>query len=121
MLPDRIEELSLSTSAETTAAYAALTHDFNPLHVDEAFAAATPFGGPIAHGTMALNLLLNAIAASLGERAGDRLEIRFSAPVRVGARITADGERVAEGYAVRVRTDDGTEALRGVLRLGPRD
>jgi len=33
-------------------AYAEITGDFNPIHVDPAFAATTAMGGVIAHGTL---------------------------------------------------------------------
>lgn len=113
----RIQELSLVTSAELTAAYAVLSNDYNPLHVDAAFAATTAFGKPIAHGAMALNLLLNAIEATFGQPGGERLDVKFIAPVMVGERITAGGELTGEGYAVWVCKDDGTEVIRGTLRL----
>ena len=32
--------------------YAEVSGDFNPIHVDEAFAAQTPLGGTIAHGML---------------------------------------------------------------------
>ena len=51
-------ELAVGQSAELTRTltesdvmtFATLTGDFNPVHVDEASAAASPFGGRIVHG-----------------------------------------------------------------------
>jgi len=117
-MTDRLSELSLTTNAEMTAAYAALSNDYNPLHLDADFAATTAFGQPIAHGAMALDLLLNAIEASFGQPGGECLDIRFTAPVKVGERITAGGERTDEGFAVWVRKDDGTKVIQGTLKLG---
>ena len=37
--------------------FAGLTGDYDPLHVDHEFAAATPYGKPIAHGLLGLSLM----------------------------------------------------------------
>ena len=67
-------------------AFATLTGDRNPIHVDEAFAARTPFRGRIAHG-----LLVEALASGLAWEMGifretivalSRIEIEFVAPLR---------------------------------------
>lgn len=113
----KLEELSLQTNTEMVNAYAALSKDYNPLHVDPEFAAQTVFGGAVAHGAMALDLLLNAIEATIGQPGGEQLDIRFTAPVKVGERITAGGEKTDDGFALWVRKDDGTEVLKGTLRL----
>lgn len=44
-------------------AFAEVSHDHNPVHVDEAFAATTQFGGRIAHG-MLLGAYISAVLAS---------------------------------------------------------
>jgi acyl dehydratase len=44
-------------------AFAQLTGDHNPLHLDEQFASQTPFGRPIAHGLLGMSLV-----AGLGSR-----------------------------------------------------
>ncbi len=118
-LPDRLEPRSLASGPETVASYAELTADFNPIHLDPDFAAKTPFGGPILHGTIGLSLLTQAIEATFGD-AETALEIRFLAPAPVGARLTAGGERLAEGaaaYLVYVETDDKRRVIEGQLRL----
>ena len=118
MIPSALKQLSLQSAPALTAAYASLAHDFNPLHLDESFASQTPFGGPIVHGSMSLVLLLNAIEATFGAASMPQdLDIRFTAPVRVGQRITAGGERTEDGFSVWVRTDDGREVLSGSLRI----
>lgn len=119
MLPEKISDLSLQTSHELATSYAALSFDYNPLHLDEEFAAKTAFGAPIAHGTMALNLLLQAIENAFGSKMGhENLEIRFSAPVKVGERITAGGVRADDGYSVWVKTEAGVTVISGLLRFG---
>lgn len=118
-IPDRLTEVSLTTSPETATAYAGLSKDINPLHLDPDFAATTPFGAPIAHGTMVLILLQQAIDRTFGQEVAQHLDIRFSAPVMVGDTVTAGGERMEDGsYAVWVRTGDGSVAVKGSLRIG---
>ncbi len=73
------------------AAYARLTGDFNPIHMDEAFAAESAFGKRILHGTLTLTLLWRALAElRAGEDlVGTRISLRFTAPVGVGERAIA--------------------------------
>jgi acyl dehydratase len=82
----------------TVDRFADLTDDHNPIHVDPAFAAETPFGGTIAHGFLTLSLLaplidelLQVRGASMSVNYGlDR--VRFPAPVPVGGRVRAGAE-----------------------------
>ncbi len=82
----------------TVDGFADLTDDHNPIHVDPARAAQTPYGGTIAHGFLTLSLLASHVNellpvpdASLSVNYGlDR--VRFPAPVPVGARIRAGAE-----------------------------
>jgi acyl dehydratase len=82
--------------------FADVTHDHQFIHVDPERAAATPFGGTIAHGFLTLAMLTH-LAAGASSAPADpaRYEgvlmginygfnkVRFVSPVRVGARIRA--------------------------------
>lgn len=85
--------------AAEVSAFAGLSGDFNPLHVDREFAAAGPFGEPIAHGLLgtavasglftatALSRSLQpALVAMLG------LEVRFEAPIFLGDTVRVEAE-----------------------------
>jgi acyl dehydratase len=82
-------------------AYAAVSRDRNPIHVDAEYAASTPFGTRIAHGLLTLGLVVPLMAevfevtgSSMGINYGLN-RLRFPAPVPVGSRIRVRGE-VAE-------------------------
>jgi len=75
--------------------FAQATGDHQFIHVDPARAAATPFGGTIAHGFLTLSLMpMLASRAQQPEIAGVRMgvnyggnRVRFLTPVRSGARV----------------------------------
>lgn len=72
-------------------AYADASGDHNPIHVDPAFAATTPFGGTIAHGMLALALIGEMMQSAFGPAwtASGALKVRFKAPTRPGDSLTA--------------------------------
>lgn len=107
---------------DSIRAYAGLTDDFNPIHLDPAFAATTPMGGVIAHGTMSICLLWQSLFRSFDAAvlAAAELDVRFVRPVRVGELLQAGGQAETEDprlYNVWVRADDGTDRLAGTLTL----
>ena len=79
-------------------AFADLTDDHNPIHVDPQHAAGTPFGGTIVHGYFTVSLLAPLLEELLHvEDAGLSVnygidKLRFPAPVPVGARFRASAE-----------------------------
>ena len=115
--------VTLHVDMAVIRAYAELTQDFNPIHLDRAMAAASPMGGVIAHGTLSICLLWQAVSGTLGSRAlekGADLDIRFIKPVREGETISAGGQLLAGEpgcFEVWVRGDDGSERVTGILRL----
>jgi len=111
---DTLPETSLVADRAAILAYAAITDDFNPLHVDEAFAAGTEFGRPIAHGMLSLNLVWQSLRRAFGGAMPISLEVRFVRPVLQGMRVTAGGRRRAEGgWEVWVRDAEGRDVIRG--------
>lgn len=72
--------------------YARISQDFNPIHVDHAVAAASIFGGTIAHGCIPLEPVFQAIQSWLGSDQlppGSKLRLRYRAPSRPGDTIVA--------------------------------
>lgn len=114
--------VTFEVSMDGIRAYAELTDDFNPIHLDPSFAASTPMGGIIAHGTTSMCLLYAMLERNLGAAAfaGLDLDVRFLRPVRIGDVLTAGGAAtdVVGEYAVWVRGGDGAERLVGTARTG---
>jgi len=79
---------------ERINSYAEASGDFNPIHIDEAFAAQTPLGGTIAHGMLILAYASEMMTQSFGRNwnSTGKLSIRFKAPARPGDTITATGK-----------------------------
>jgi acyl dehydratase len=99
--------------SERVRRWAALTRDGNPLHLDPDFAAGTRFGVPIVHGHLLASVLLDTLQAATGEAAltGQRISVRFRAPVPVGGEVRIDHVTARAAVdTVRV-TCDGTEVL----------
>lgn len=107
--------------------YAHASGDFNPIHIDERFAATTPFGRTIAHGMLILAVVseMMTVAFDMGWLEGGRLKVRFKAPVYPGGVVTTFGEvtgvREIDGakYAicsVGCRNHKGEEVIVGEAR-----
>jgi len=117
------------TSADVRA-FAALSGDENPLHLDEAFARNTRFGRPIVHGMLVASL----ISAVLGQQLPGpgtiylSQSLEFLRPVYPGDTITATVEviHVREDKPVvtliaRCTNQNGEEVVRGeAVVLAPR-
>ena len=74
--------------------YAEASGDYNPIHIDEAFAAKTPLGGTIAHGMLILAYASEMMTQAFGQSwlEGGKLSIRFKAPARPQDTITTSGK-----------------------------
>jgi 3-hydroxybutyryl-CoA dehydratase len=105
----RVTEAHLSEGA-------ALTGDFNPLHVDDAFARASRYGGRILHGVMTgaiagapLGMWFHGTAIAYLEH-----NCRFLAPVRAGDTLTTRWTVVEK--VDKPKHDGGIVVVRGETR-----
>jgi acyl dehydratase len=109
-----------TVSAETIAAFCALTGDDDPLHVDAAFAAASPYGSLIAPGSLVIAYMMAAAVRATGD-AGVAVpsvgfdRIRHTAAVRAGDTLVADYRVVSltegRGHADVVVTNQAGETV----------
>jgi 3-hydroxybutyryl-CoA dehydratase len=97
--------------------FAGISGDINALHLNEEYAATTPFNGRIAHGILTTGLISATIANNLPGPGTIYLEqkVRFLAPVRAGDTVTAT-VTVKEVIAER-----GQVILETVCRVGGKD
>ena len=66
--PERLRAVEHRVTQEQLARYAEASGDYNPLHLDPAFAAGTPYGRPIAHGMLVLAFVSELLARELDSR-----------------------------------------------------
>ncbi len=110
---------------EQIGRYADASGDHNPIHVDEAFARNTPFGGTIAHGMLVLASISEMMAKAFGEAwlTGGWLRVRLRAPARPGDTITASAQpQTARDsavlvYAVECRNQQGELLISGTAEV----
>ncbi len=92
-------EFSKTIGESDITLFAGLTGDFDPIHVNEAYARTTPFGRRIAHGALIMGLL-STTASMMSRRSVERGatsvpvsigydKIRFVKPVFIDDTITA--------------------------------
>lgn len=81
---------------ETIAAFAEISGDKNRLHIDEAFAKTTPFGGRVAHGLLGLSIAsgllhdMGIVQESVLAFSG--LDWKFKNPTRIGDSLSMSME-----------------------------
>lgn len=119
------EDLTIGQSAETTKivgaadveAFAAVSGDTNPVHLDEAYALTTPFQGRIAHGMLSGAYISAVLGTRLPGPGAIYLtqSLRFRRPVKIGdpvvTRVTVqelDERRAHATLATRCQVDGKT-------------
>jgi acyl dehydratase len=115
-----------TVTREMIDAFAELSGDTNPVHLDEDYARGTRFGGTIAHGLLVVSLLSALLGTELPGPGAIYLgqDLRFRAPVKPGdtitARVTVTGWNPDNGrvnLATEAENQDGVTVLTGEARL----
>lgn len=108
--------------------YAGVTGDFNPAHINEAYAGQTFFKTRIAHGMLTAGFISTILGTRLPGPGTIYLsqELNFLAPVRIGDTVTARAEvveKIPEKNRVRLKTtcvnQQGTLVLDGAAWVSP--
>ncbi len=125
-----LEDFSVGLSASATRtlseadvlAFAAVTGDHNPVHVDADVAAQSPFGERIVHGMLTASLLSALLASELPGPGAIYLSqtLEFLRPVKLGDTVTAqvtitaiDTSKRRMTLATIVRNERGKNVLSG--------
>ena len=102
--------------------FAGLSGDYNPVHMDQEYAAGTRFGQRIAHGLLTASFLSRLLGMELPGKESVYLEqtIKFTKPVFIGDTITATAEILDIDHKRNIftlsticRNQDGTTVLTG--------
>jgi len=128
----RFETPARTIAEADIVAFAGLTGDYNPVHMDEVFARTTDFGGRIAHGPMGIGLAFG-LASRLDLIDGTVIALLsvswdFKAPIRPGDTIKAlievietrpvkHPDRGLVGLALILLDQRGTAVQSGSARL----
>jgi 3-hydroxybutyryl-CoA dehydratase len=119
---DALPSLDKAMTQGIIDAWADVSGDRNPLHVDPEYARTTRYGGTIAHGHIALSHLCQLMLGWAGPawmRGGRLVDIRFIAPIRPGRTYNVGGEiatlsDVEVGVKLHIRdSSDGRDCIEG--------
>lgn len=94
---DMAASLSRTVSKDDILSFAEITGDFNPMHVDEVYAAKTPFKGCISHGMLTASYISAVFGMRLPGPGAIYISqtLNFHRPVHIGDTVTTT-VRVAE-------------------------
>jgi len=116
--PEILNPVTHHISQAQLAKYADASGDDNPLHLDEEFAATTPYGRTIAHGMLLLAFVSEAMTKAFGRTwlCEGKMKARFRAPVFPGDTVTTTGTlKSTTGamamYQIVVRNQDGVDVV----------
>jgi len=122
--------LERTFTADDVRAFATLSGDFSPLHVDPAYAASTEFGGCVVHGMLLAALFSQLIGMRIPGKHALYLghDLVFRRPVLVGQTVTASAKVAGKNEATRtlfltteIHSAEGKIAVSGSARVKVRD
>lgn len=117
-----IASRTMTISDEDVRGFARITGDTNSIHLDDTYAATTPFGRRIVHGMLTASLISAVIGNDLPGIGTIYLgqDLKFRAPVFIGDTVTATVEIVRYREDKRITTlrttctkADGTLVIEG--------
>jgi len=114
-------------TAEDAAAFAALSGDVNPLHVDAEYAVAAGFPGPVLFGLLTSSLYSRLVGVYLPGKFAllQGMDIDFNAPCHAGELLRVEGEITFLNDAFQrfeikaaIRKENGKLVSRAKIRVG---
>ncbi|MEO8751358.1 MAG: SDR family oxidoreductase [Casimicrobiaceae bacterium] len=127
---DQVFEIERTFSLEDLLAFAAVSGDYSPLHVDPQYARGTEFGECVVHGLLLASLFSQLVGMRIPGRPALYLaqDLTFRRPVCVGETIRALAKVTARSEATRtlsltteIRTLDGKVAVAGTAKVKLRE
>jgi acyl dehydratase len=121
------ESLARTVTETDIVNFAGVSGDFNPIHMDHAYAATTPFRKPIAHGLLVFSISSGLLLHSPPVRTVAFMEVRdwkFKAPVFIGdtirvrstaveKEVRAHGRRAVVVWSRQIINQDGKVVQEG--------
>jgi len=127
---DTLESKSLEVTQNLINEYAHICGDYNTLHVDvEGMKDHPLFGGTIAHGTINVEPVLQAVCTIQGTtwpKEGTIIDLQFRAPVKPGdtiqSKLVVKDEKTEGGKNILVcdmfiSNDKGTDCVKGTAEI----
>lgn len=102
--------------------FARISGDDNPIHVDAAYAATTPFAEPVAHGMFLFSLVRAQLRKHWPAGRLSEQRLQFLAPTPAGSVVTirlriVEADAVTTRIATEVTSRDGSIGLTGECEL----
>jgi 3-oxoacyl-[acyl-carrier protein] reductase len=123
-------QMERTFTVEDVRAFASLSGDFSPLHVDPVYAASTEFGACLVHGMFLASLFSQLVGMRIPGRHALYLgqDLAFRKPVMVGETVTASAKVNGKNDATRtlfltteIRNADGKLVVSGSAKVKVRD
>jgi acyl dehydratase len=120
-------QFEVTLTAEMMAAFAGLSGDVNPLHVDAAYAKEAGFRGPVAFGLLTSSFYSRLVGVHLPGKYAllHGIDVDFVSPAFAGDRLEVSGEikDLVDAYhriemRARIKNQDGKVISKAKIRVG---